>query len=71
MILCWLKLDLGVFFYCDLALIDWFWSPIEEFFYKENVGVLGEMMSKFFRNPCFYFGHNMAISHPKRSDYSW
>ena len=32
--------------------------------YKGNVGVLGEMLSNFFQNPCFCFGHNLAISHP-------
>ena len=36
----------------------------EEFLYKGNVGVLGETLSKFFQNPCFLFGHNMAITHP-------
>ena len=29
----------------------------EEFLCKGNVGVLGEMLSKFFQNPCFCFGH--------------
>ena len=33
--------------------------------YKGNVGVLREMMSIFlFQNLCFYFGHNLDISHP-------
>ena len=32
--------------------------------YKENVEVLGEMLSNFFQNPCFWFGHNLAISYP-------
>ena len=63
MILGWLKSDLGVVFYA-LALIDWLWSPIEEFLYKENVRVLGEMLSNFFQNPYFCFGHNLTISHP-------
>ena len=36
----------------------------EEFLYKGNVGVLGEMLSHFFQNPCFCFGHNLTIAHP-------
>ena len=32
----------------------------EEFLYKGNVGVVGEMLSKFFQNPCFCFGHNSS-----------
>ena len=32
--------------------------------FKGNVGVLGEMLSKLFQNPCFCFGHDLAISHP-------
>ena len=26
--------------------------------YKENIGVLREMLSKFFQNPCFFLGHH-------------
>ena len=36
----------------------------EEFLYKGNVEVLGEMLSKNFQNPCSCFGHNFAITHP-------
>ena len=36
----------------------------EEFLYKENVGVLGEILSNFFQNSCFCFGHNLVITHP-------
>ena len=63
MILGWFKSDWGVV-YCVLVLIDWLWSSIEEFLYKENVGVLGEMLSNFFQNSCLCFGHNLVISHP-------
>ena len=31
--------------------------------YKGNVGVLRKMLSNFFQNPYFCFGHNLAISH--------
>ena len=36
----------------------------EEFLYKENVGVLGEMLSKNFQNSCFCFGYKLVIVHP-------
>ena len=36
----------------------------EEFLYEGSVGVLGEMPSKFFQNPCFCFCHNLVITHP-------
>ena len=36
----------------------------EEILYKGNVGVLREMLSKIFQNPCSCFGHNLAITHP-------
>ena len=36
----------------------------KEFLYKGNVRVLGEMLSKFFQNPCFCFGHNLVIAYP-------
>ena len=36
----------------------------EEFLYKENVEVLGEMLSNFFQNRYFCFSHNLAIAHP-------
>ena len=32
--------------------------------YKGNVGVLGEMLSIFFKNPRFCLGHNLVITHP-------
>ena len=57
---CFCCFELGL----KLALIDWLWSSIEEFLSKENVGVLGEMLSNFFQNPCFCFSHNLTISHP-------
>ena len=44
--------------------LSWLWSIIEECLYKENVGVLGEMLSKIFQNPRFCLGHNLAITHP-------
>ena len=40
------------------------WIGVEEFLYKENVGFLGEMLSKIFQNPCFCFSYNLAISYP-------
>ena len=64
-----LPLCFVVFFLFELGLklvliVIWLWSSIEKFLYKENVGVLGEMLSKNFQNPCFCFGHNLAISYP-------
>ena len=41
-------------------LFDSLWSSNEEFLYKENVGFLGEMLSKFSQNPCFCFGHHLS-----------
>ena len=40
------------------------WIGVEEFLYKGNFGFLGEMLLKFFQNPCFCFFHNLAITHP-------
>ena len=57
------NLNKNVFIGCS-KLFDWLWSSNKEFLYKENVGFLGEMLSKFFQNPCFCFGHNLAITHP-------
>ena len=67
MIFDWFKSNLSQIlelFCCDLALINWLWTSIEEFLCKENVGVLGEMLSNFFQNLYFCFGHNLAISYP-------
>ena len=36
------------------------WINVEEFFYKGNVGVLGEMLSKFSKTYVFV----LAITHP-------
>ena len=44
-------------------LFDWLWSSNEEFLYKGNVGFLREMVSKFFQNSCFCFGHNLNITY--------
>ena len=43
-------------------LFDWLWSSNEEFLYKENVGFLVEMLSKFSQNLYFCFGHNIHSS---------
>ena len=34
------------------------WIGVEKFLYKGNVGFLGEMLSKFSKNPYFCFGHH-------------
>ena len=47
-----------------LWLFELIWFSIEECLYKENVGVLREMLLKFFQNPCFCLGHNLAITNP-------
>ena len=44
--------------------LSWLWSSIEEYLYKENIGVLGEMLSKNFQNPCYFFSYNLVITHP-------
>ena len=47
-----------------LSSVLWLSSSIEECLYKENVGVLGEMMLNFFfKNPRFCLGHNLAITY--------
>ena len=40
--------------------LSWLWSSIEECLYKENVGVLRKILSKFKENPCFCFGHHSS-----------
>ena len=39
------------------------WIGVGEFLYKGNVGFLGDMLSKFFQNPCFFFSNNLVITH--------
>ena len=62
--------NFSLFVLLFLFVLSWFLllfglcSSNEEIMYKGNVGVLGEMLSKSFQNPCFCFGHNLAISHP-------
>ena len=43
-----------------LKLFKLVWSSIEECLYKGNVGVLGEMLSKIFKNPRFSLGHHSS-----------
>ena len=39
------------------------WISVEEFLYKENVGFLGEMLSKFSKTHILFFGHNLSITY--------
>ena len=39
------------------------WFVLRNFCIKEMLGFRGDAI-KNFHNPCFYFGHNMAIIHP-------
>ena len=36
------------------------WIGVEEFLYKGNVEFLGEMLSKFSKNPCFCFSYHSS-----------
>ena len=52
-----------VYWLCfGLGLIDC--NPQLRNIYIKGIFVLGEMLSKFLQNPCFCFGHNLAITHP-------
>ena len=59
-----LGMDLPICLLGTLLTPDCVWIGFEEFLYKGIVGVLGEMLSNFFQNPCFCFGHNLAITWP-------
>ena len=52
----WFISILGVALSCYMVV----WISVEEFLYKENVGFLGEMLSKFSKTHVFV----LAITHP-------
>ena len=54
----WFISFLGVALSCYMVV----WIGVDEFLYKENVGFLGEMLSKFSKTHVFV----LAITHPNR-----
>ena len=57
------NLNKSVFIGCS-KLFDWLWSSNEEFLYSKCWIFRGDAVKIFSKPMFFFFGHNLAITHP-------